>query len=259
MSQLSLRPYAATGGFTYIGVLLLVALLGVGLAGAGVLWSTAAQREREAELLFVGDQFRRAIGSYHDSSAGAKQFPLRLDDLLRDARLPNTRRHLRRIYVDPMTGKADWGLVMRGDRIVGVYSRSEAEPIKRAGFAAADAAFETATAYSEWRFVHAPGTGAAGGPAPAAASPTPGVAAAAADDGRGSPQPSTARPAAAVPKAAWVCTAERASDLRDCERATDATDATDTARLQTCREEANRRYRACVGPGSSARRSDGAE
>jgi type II secretory pathway pseudopilin PulG len=252
MRASSSRRFAAAKGFTYLGVLLIVVLMGVGLAGAGVLWSTAAQRDREAELLFVGDQFRRAIGSYHDSSAGEKQFPLRLDDLLRDARLPNTRRHLRRIYVDPMTGKSNWGLVMRGDRIVGVYSRSEAEPIKRAGFAPGDAAFETASAYSEWRFVYAPGGGGAGGPVPAA-SAMPGVAAATANDVRGSPQAPAARPSAAVPKAAWVCTAERASDLRDCERSADATP------LQTCREEANTRYRACVGPGLSARRSDGSE
>ena len=54
----------AQRGFTYVGLLLAVALAGVALAAAGTLWSTVAQRDRELELLFVGDQYRRAIGSY---------------------------------------------------------------------------------------------------------------------------------------------------------------------------------------------------
>jgi type II secretory pathway pseudopilin PulG len=150
-----------TGGFTYLGVLLAVALAGVALAAAATVWSTAAQREREAELLFVGDQYRRAIGSYFDASPGAKEYPRSLGDLLEDRRLPVVRRHLRRPFPDPMTGEADWGVVRSGDRIQGVYSRSGARPIKRAGFATADEAFAGAASYRDWRFVATP-TGARG-------------------------------------------------------------------------------------------------
>lgn len=51
-------------GFTYIGVLMLVAIAGIGLAGVGIVWHQDAQREREKELLFIGDEYRQAIGSY---------------------------------------------------------------------------------------------------------------------------------------------------------------------------------------------------
>ena len=99
----------AQRGFTYVGLLLAVALAGVALAAAGMLWSTTAKRDKEAELLFVGDQFRRAIGSYYEGTPGAKRYPQRLADLLEDKRLAITRRHLRRIYADPMTGQRGLG------------------------------------------------------------------------------------------------------------------------------------------------------
>ena len=51
------------GGFTYVGLLIAVALMGVGLAAYGELYSHAAQREKEAELLFIGGQFTVLGGS----------------------------------------------------------------------------------------------------------------------------------------------------------------------------------------------------
>jgi type II secretory pathway pseudopilin PulG len=164
------RP-APQRGFTYIGVLILVAIAGVALAGAGQLWSTLAKRDREAQLLFVGDEFRRAIGSYYEGSPGVHQFPQALDDLLEDRRLPVVRRHLRKIYVDPMTGNKEWGLVKNGDVILGVHSLSKGKPLKTANFKPEDAAFEGSGAYTEWVFTYQPAaagsasppTGAAGG------------------------------------------------------------------------------------------------
>jgi len=150
------RRFASERGFTYIGLLILVAIAGVALAGAGGLWSTASKREKEAQLLFVGDEFRRAIGSYYEGSPGAKQFPEHLEDLLEDKRFPVVRRHLRKVYRDPMTGKAEWGLVKQGERIMGVHSVSEDEPLKRANFRREDEAFRGVGAYSGWRFVYQP-------------------------------------------------------------------------------------------------------
>jgi len=143
-------------GYTYIGVLIFVAIAGVALAGAGELWSTAAKREREAQLLFVGGEFRRAIGSYYEGSPGAKRFPERLEDLLEDRRFPVVRRHLRRLYPDPMTGTREWGLVKHGERIVGVHSLSEDRPVKIANFRGDDEAFRGAASYTLWRFVYDP-------------------------------------------------------------------------------------------------------
>ena len=146
-------------GFTYIGVLIVVAILSVTMAIAGTIWRTTKQRENERELIFVGDQYRRAIGQYYERSPGAKQFPKSIDDLLFDRRYPNVQRYLRRPYSDPITGKAEWGLVLGpGGGIVGVYSLSDKEPHKRALFKERDAGLTAATRYSDWKFIYKPAT-----------------------------------------------------------------------------------------------------
>lgn len=147
-------------GFGYLLVLFALAAMGLLLAGTGQVWHTTAQRDKEAELLFVGNQFRQAIGAYHAMSPDAtKQYPARLEDLLDDRRFPMPRRHLRQLYRDPMssnTGHTEgtqWGLVKAGDRIVGVHSLSTAVPLKTV-FAARDSAFAGVGSYSEWVFSH---------------------------------------------------------------------------------------------------------
>jgi type II secretory pathway pseudopilin PulG len=144
-------------GFGYIGLLILVAMMSAALAGAGEVWHTAQQREKEQELLFAGGQFRRAIAQYYANTPGkARRYPLHLEELLKDPRHPGIRRYLRKIYLDPMTGKAEWGLVTGpGGEIYGVYSRSQDAPLKRAGFRLAEKDFEGRTKYSEWVFMPA--------------------------------------------------------------------------------------------------------
>jgi type II secretory pathway pseudopilin PulG len=139
-------------GFGYLLALFAIAALGLMAAGAGRVWHTTAQREREAELLFVGQQYRQALDSYYAIKVGsADQYPRRLEDLLDDRRSQVTLRHLRRIYVDPMTGRADWVLETAGERIVGVHSRSEMSSIKR-HFEDADAGFNGTERYAQWVF-----------------------------------------------------------------------------------------------------------
>jgi type II secretory pathway pseudopilin PulG len=147
------RP-ATNAGFTYLWVLLTVAIMAAGLAAVAEVASTALRRDKEAELLFAGDQFARAIALYRSSSPGVQQYPQRLEDLLADNRFPNVRRYLRRVYVDPMTGSADWTLVRGpGGGIVGVHSRATGKPLKTANFPAGYEAFGSAASYAEWRFV----------------------------------------------------------------------------------------------------------
>ncbi|MDH4173401.1 MAG: type II secretion system GspH family protein [Betaproteobacteria bacterium] len=142
-------------GFTYLTVLFIVAILGGGLALVGEMWETEARRDKEAELLFIGQQFRSAILRYY-LSGPQRQYPRALEDLLQDARMPETRRYLRRVYADPMTGKAEWGMVKAPDGgILGVYSLSEEATFKRANFKRRDAAFAGAMKYSEWKFIAA--------------------------------------------------------------------------------------------------------
>ena len=148
----------AQRGFTYLGMLVIVALMGFGLAAFGELYSHAAQREKERELLFIGSQFRDAIASYYNKSPGAKVYPKKLEDLVEDKRFPMPQHHLRRVYSDPMTGSAEWGLVEMpgGGGIMGVHSLSEETPIKSANFSAKDAAFEDAENYAKWTFTYSP-------------------------------------------------------------------------------------------------------
>lgn len=148
---------AAQSGFTYLFVLMLIALIGMGLAAAGTLWRTDAQRAREAELLFIGDQYRRAIRSYYELDPVQPRLPESVDDLLQDDRRPNIVRHLRRPWRDPLTG-GDLALIRAPDGagIVGVHSRATARPFKRAGFPTQDEAFAKADHYADWHFVFVP-------------------------------------------------------------------------------------------------------
>ncbi len=149
------------GGFTYIGLMFAVAIAGIALAGTGVLWQMESRREKEKELLFIGEEYRRAIGSYYEKTPGGdKQFPEKLEDLLQDKRFPNPIRHLRRLYRDPMVADGEWELIRQQGRIMGVASRSTDKPIKVAGFTEEQNGFEGAVSYSEWRFL-SNGSGAA--------------------------------------------------------------------------------------------------
>lgn len=149
-------PRLDQAGFAYLWVLMFVALMGLSLTIAAEVDSTASQRDREKALLSIGREFREAIGRYHALRLGGEKgaYPKSLEDLLLDPRAPGTVRHLRKIYVDPMTGKAEWGLVMVAGRLVGVHSLSEKKPIKQAGFEVADQSFENSTRYSEWLFTY---------------------------------------------------------------------------------------------------------
>ncbi len=142
------------GGFTYIGLLILIAAMGVFLAAVGEVWYMSMKREREQELLFIGHQFRNALTMYYNSAGPGARYPATLEDLLKDPRYPNTRRYLRKIFSDPMTNSTDWGLVKGANgEIVGIYSQSTGEPAKTGNFTIADQAFEGKKKYSEWVFM----------------------------------------------------------------------------------------------------------
>lgn len=136
----------AQGGFTYLMLIWWVAISGVMLAALADNWSHAMRRQREAELVFRGEQIRKAIESYHQVivPGGASQWPTQLEDLLEDRRGPVVVRHLRRLWPDPITGEATWGLLKEGSGIKGVYSTSSAKPL---------AAPEGVSQYKLWLFV----------------------------------------------------------------------------------------------------------
>ena len=139
-------------GFTYLGVIFLVAALGAGAAATAEVWSHSRQRAKEAELLWIGHQFRQAIALYYQRTPGAlKRYPETLEDLVLDPRHPGIQRYLRRVYADPITGKADWALIEApGGGVMGVRSRSERVPIRTLQSAG------SASAYSQWKFSYEP-------------------------------------------------------------------------------------------------------
>jgi hypothetical protein len=155
---------SASGGFTYMTVLFMVAILGGGLALTGDVWHTLAMREKEAELLHVGHQYRKAIERYY-LSGPQRQYPRSLEDLLKDPRRPTTERYLRKLHPDPITGK-DWGVVKAPDGgILGVHSVSDASPFKTARFKLRDRSFEGVQKYSDWKFLFQPAAAPATSPA----------------------------------------------------------------------------------------------
>jgi type II secretory pathway pseudopilin PulG len=150
-----MRPPRRAAGFTYLTILFVVAIMGIGLALTGEVWHTAAMREREAALLWTGEHYRRAIERYY--LAGPRQYPRELTDLLKDSRKPVVERYLRKLYPDPITNSDEWGVVKAPlGGVMGVYSRSEEKPLKEAGFKPAQAEFQGAKKYSDWKFVYVP-------------------------------------------------------------------------------------------------------
>ena len=167
------RPARRSAGFTYLTVMFVIAILLGGLSIVGEVWETSARREKETELLFIGNQYRRAIGLFYEATPGQpKRYPRSLDELVKDPRQPTTQRYLRKLYPDPVTGK-EWVAIKGGDGgVQGVHSVSEDAPLKIAGFRVRDASLEGAQKYADWKFIHTPAAKPAAAPAkPGAGTP----------------------------------------------------------------------------------------
>ena len=155
----ALRPRRPASGVVLLALLLALALAGLAALAAADVWTVTRQREREQQLLFVGQQYRLAIRGYFFGApaGGGRALPPTLAAQLDDERFPIPVHHLRRLYPDPITGSTDWGLVMAGDRIIGVYSKSDAQPLKQAGFAPSEQTFADKASYRDWIFAFVPG------------------------------------------------------------------------------------------------------
>lgn len=152
------RGASRSRGFTYLMLLLWVAISGVMLMALSRSWVLESRRERDTELMYRGEQIRDALSAYAavPVSTGSSRLPERLEDLLEDRRSGQVRRHLRRVWRDPITNSPSWGLV-KDDKggIIGVFSRSRQVPLLAA---------PGVRTYADWRFEIDP-------PAPAAAPP----------------------------------------------------------------------------------------
>ncbi len=141
-------------GFTYVALLAAIVIIGIALGSAGKYWQNVMLREKEEELLFRGNQYRSAIERYYFAKA-PNAYPQSIEDLLTDNRTAKGRRHLRQQFKDPMTG-GDFELIRdmtKGNRITGVYSKSEAEPLRQTGFSEENKDFEGKKQYKDWKFL----------------------------------------------------------------------------------------------------------
>lgn len=227
-------PRRPAPGYALVMALLAVALTAVATLAPLRHERQAQQREREIELLWIGEQYRRAIAAYRLASPGSvPAYPAALADLLEDRRFPSPRRHLRRLYPDPMTGRADWTLLREQGAIVGVASRSTATPLKRAGFGGRQAGFNEAGQYAQWQFV------ADGSAAPAALPPR-----------QGAPEPPAPPTAPAPPADAPPVPPERRTDcLQALSRQLNLCSLLPAEQAQPCRDRARLDLLRCLRGG----------
>ena len=142
-------------GFTYLSLVILLAIIGLVGAAALKVEALMARAAAEEELLETGAAFSAALDSYAAATPQGKPTqPPTLQDLLKDTRFPTIRRHLRKVFIDPISGKAEWGITYIGDKtgIVGIYSLSQAQPLKLANFDERFQNFENKQHYAEWKF-----------------------------------------------------------------------------------------------------------
>lgn len=166
---MNLGRLRSSAGFTYIGALMTVVVVGIMLSQAAVIWKTKMQREREVELIFRGTQIRDAMRRWYDwklvngvpkpkpppKPGEPPQIPLTdLKQLLLDPHKLSKVRYLRPSnLVDPITG-GEWEPIKNGEQIIGVKSKSEAAPIKKAHFPLDldPLVFNGRKKYNEWVF-----------------------------------------------------------------------------------------------------------
>jgi hypothetical protein len=71
-------------------------------------WSDIQRRENEAELIFRGNQYVKAIKLYQAEHGGA--LPTSLEILIKPG--PRQRRYIRRLFRDPMVPDGKWGILL---------------------------------------------------------------------------------------------------------------------------------------------------
>ena len=94
-------------GYALIVILLLLAFVLISLSVAVPPVFKQAQREKEEELIFRGQQYQRAIGRFYRKFG---RYPLKVEELMRT----NDRNFLRRPFPDPMTRDGNWRIIRLG-------------------------------------------------------------------------------------------------------------------------------------------------
>lgn len=94
---LAVTRRAGEAGYAMAALLVAIAVISIVLASALPVWTQVARREREAELVFRGEQYARAIGLFQ-RKLGPGTLPTTIDMLV-------SQKFLRRKYKDPITNQ----------------------------------------------------------------------------------------------------------------------------------------------------------
>ena len=92
-------------GYAMAGLLVALAIMSVTISMVLPVWSQVSRREREAELIFRGEQYARAVELYQRLFAGA--YPPDFESLVKQ-------RFLRQLYKDPMTKDGKFKALYQG-------------------------------------------------------------------------------------------------------------------------------------------------
>ena len=149
------RPGTTNGGYSFIELLIVVSILFVLASAAMPLAQVASQRQRESELRRNLREIRTAIDRFKDAvdqglipsteiTPGSEGYPATLQLLVDGVSAAGDAsgrklKFLRRVPVDPMTSKPEWGMRAYQDRpdssswggqnVFDVYSKSEGEAL----------------------------------------------------------------------------------------------------------------------------------
>jgi len=97
---------SSEGGYTLVVVVMVVAIMAIMMAVAVQTVSFQMKREREAELIFRGQQYVEGIRLYRQKYG---RYPMRMKELWEA-----NPRVLRQNWTDPITGSEEWGVVFLG-------------------------------------------------------------------------------------------------------------------------------------------------
>jgi general secretion pathway protein G len=155
-SRTSLSPLGREAGLTLIELIVTVAILGLLASAAVPLARWNVKRVKERELHADLWEMRRSIDAYKDAAdkggiqtkVDSDNYPPDLDTLVKGVDVKGKKvRFLRRIPIDPMTNKPDWGLRSEqddpdgdsfgGQNVFDVYSKSQGTALN-------------GTKYAEW-------------------------------------------------------------------------------------------------------------
>ena len=112
LERTSAAPACGERGYAMAALLVGMAVMAIMMSVALPVWRTAVTREREAELVFRGEQYAHAIELFSRRTGG---FPTSLDMLEKG-------RFIRKLYKDPMTGEGDFQPVYLGQVLPGQTS-----------------------------------------------------------------------------------------------------------------------------------------